>query len=183
MAKAQSSRTKAETLSLRVAPDLKFGLDLLSRLEDRSLTTIVERSLRDLFLVKEIKITEFGDTKLDPEKYQSAHFAELLMFIWSVDGPTRLFRTAILFPSILSVKDMSLFDLIFGDPYFKGTDKIEFAAGNHAYETLFDELAGRFWKTGEGIDLKKVRRNWTKMNDLVDSAMATGHFPESYDWD
>ena len=183
MAKAQPNRTKAETLSLRVAPDLKFGLELLSRIEDRSLTTIVERSLRELFLMKEIKISEFGNLQLAQDKYPPVHYAELLTFIWSVDGPTRLFRAGVLFPSVLSVKDMSLMDIIFGDPYFKGTDKIEFPSGNHKYDGLLRDLTNNFWRAVDGIDLGKIRRNWIKMNEVVDSAMATGHFPESYNWD
>lgn len=51
MAKAQPNRVKAETLSLRISPELKFGLELLSRIEERSLTTQVEKALRELLLL------------------------------------------------------------------------------------------------------------------------------------
>lgn len=182
MAKAQPNRTKAETLSLRVAPDLKFGLELLSKIEDRSLTTIIERALRETFLMKEINFSEFCK-RLDPKQYPEVHFGDLLLYLYSIDGPTRLFRTAIVFPAALSVKDLALLDLITGDSYFEGSDKIDFPIGNSRYDRLLKDLTTIFWESTQGVDLNKVRRNWTKLNDVIDAALASGHYPDSYSWD
>ncbi|MFV3381974.1 hypothetical protein [Pseudomonas sp. NY15354] len=183
MAKAQPNRTKAETLSLRVAPDLKFGLEMLSKLEDRSLTTIIERALRDLFMNKSITMLDLGRPRLFSEEYPEANFGMLLAYAWSVDGPVRLFRSAILFPGSISVRDMALLDLIFSEPYFKGKDKVGFNAGSPDYDKLLSDLCLIFWEQSEGVDLGKIRRNWTNLNDIIDAALASGHYPESYAWD
>ena len=183
MAKAQPNRTKAETLSLRVAPDLKFGLEMLSKLEDRSLTTIIERALRELFMNKPITMLDLGRPRLYSKDYPEANFAMLLAYSWSVDGPTRLFRSSIIFPGSTSIRDMAILDLIFGDEYFKGTEQVGFTPADANYDKLLSDLSRIFWESAEGVDMAKIRRNWTKLNDVVDTALTSGHFPDSYDWD
>lgn len=182
MAKAPANRTKADTLSLRVAPDLKFGLELLAKIEDRSLTTIVERSLRSNFYDKIVPFQEFGKL-LDPRKYPEIRYSELLNLIWSVDGPTRLFRTVIALPGAITVKDISLIELITENSYFDGDDQVRFACEGSQHAELLSNLADIFWESSQGVNLDRVRRNWTRLNEMVDEAFTTGHYPESPTWE
>lgn len=181
MAKAPANRTKADTLSLRIAPDLKFGLELLAKIEDRSLTTIVERSLRTNFYNKIVPFQAFG-TKLDPNKYPEIRYSELLTYIWSVDGPTRLFRTVIALPGTVTVKDMSIIELITQNPYFDGEERMGFATGC-AHDELLSVLTDIFWEGFSGVNIDRIRRNWTRLNEMVDEAFASGHYPENPAWD
>lgn len=52
-----AKRSKTETLSLRLDPKTKFMLDFVSRLQGQSITTVVERAIRD----KAVKVTVDAD--------------------------------------------------------------------------------------------------------------------------
>lgn len=182
MAKAPANRTKADTLSLRVSPDLKFGLELLAKIEERSLTTIVERSLRTSFYTKIVPFQTFG-TRLNPADYPEIRYSELLTYIWSLDGPTRLFRTVAALPGTVTVKDMSLIELITENTYFDGEDRIGFAVTGNDHDKLLSALMDIFWNGFGGVNLDRIRRNWTRLNDVVDEAFTTGHYPENPVWD
>lgn len=56
-------RAKTETLSLRLDPKTKFMLDFLSRVEGQSITTVVERAVREF--ARNVKIGSEYDVQRD----------------------------------------------------------------------------------------------------------------------
>lgn len=181
MAKQTPNRSKAETLSLRISPDLKFGLELLAKLEERSLTTEVEKALKELFVATQIDASHFN--VISGGRIPEIYFIDVLEMIYSPDAPTRVIRTAIAFPHLLTQKEKVIMQLIAQDPEstFIGSES-EFFFLDKDFKALQEELDERFRRHHEGYDLSLIRKNWMKLNEAADFTMENGHFPHEYNW-
>jgi hypothetical protein len=178
MAKAPPNRAKAETLSLRISPNLKFGLELLSRMEERSLTTEVEKALGELFDRTPVDVSYLGTMTLENRgRFEGLCFFELMTIIYSIDAPTRLIRTAILLPRTLTQREMAILDLASDQPQLFG-DVANYFPLNIGHENLLIELTKEYFKFNQPLDLQALRRNWQTINEAVDYALDNGHYPE-----
>jgi hypothetical protein len=182
MAKAPPNRAKAETLSLRISPNLKFGLELLSRLEERSLTTEVEKALGELFDGTTISVGYLGSTEIKNNgRFPDPCFSELLSIIYTIDAPTRLLRTAILLPRTLTQRDQAILSLVSDTVHFFG-DRTNYFSLQIGYEDLLMELTDEYCRYNQPLDLIVLRRNWSRVNDVIDYAMENGHYPDEMKW-
>jgi len=182
MAKAAPNRVKAETLSLRISPNLKFGLELLSRMEERSLTTEVEKALGELFDRTPVDANFLGGTVVgNANNYPEVSFYSVLMLIYTLDAPTRLIRTAILLPRTLTQRDHVILDLVSGNPdfYAKSAD---YFPSNTMHQDLVRELTEEYLRHENPLDIKALRRNWSKINEVVDFVLEYGHYPDEVEW-
>ncbi|MNH23759.1 hypothetical protein D3C79_836700 [compost metagenome] len=93
-----------------------------------------------------------------------------------------MFRTVIALPGTVTVKDMSIIELITQNPYFDGEERMGFATGC-AHDELLSVLTDIFWEGFSGVNIDRIRRNWTRLNEMVDEAFASGHYPENPAWD
>lgn len=183
MAKAPANRVKAETLSLRVSPELKFGLELLARIEERSLTTQVERALKELFNTVRMDSSYLGDYTFSYPVRDELYFLDVLGLIYSVDSPTRLIRTAIMMPHTLSQRETAILRFIHDTTEFNGDDSVYFSLPSDD-EELLDALTKNYFRNKQPLDMKTVRKNWAKINDVIDFALEHGHYPpDSPSWD
>lgn len=181
MAKQAPNRTKAETLSLRISPDLKFGLELLSRVEERSLTTEVEKALRELFANTPIDCSYLGFE--NGGRVPDLQFEDVLDMIYSPDAPTRLIRTSVAFPHLLNQKEKVILELLRTDPNctFEG-EQWEFFPLSREFHLLEEMLNDRFKTDHIPYDLTMIRKNWAKLNEVADFTLENGHFPHEYSW-
>ncbi|BBP57801.1 hypothetical protein [Pseudomonas sp. St316] len=179
MAKAAPNRVKAETLSLRISPNLKFGLELLSRLEERSLTTEVEKALGELFDRTPVDIGYLGTTTVENNgRFEDLCFFELMTLIYSIDAPTRLMRTAVLLPRTLTQREIALLDLASDQAQLFAEGAPNYFSLNIGHENLLAEVMKEYCRFNQPLDLKSLRRNWQTLNDAVDYALDNGHYPE-----
>lgn len=178
MAKQAPNRAKAETLSLRISPNLKFGLELLSRLEERSLTTEVEKALGELFDRTMVDVSYLGTGAIENNgRFEEICFSELMTLIYSIDAPTRLMRTAVLLPRTLTQREIALLDLAYEEPQLFGEQPNYFSL-NIGHEDLLSELTKEYCKYNQPLDVKALRRNWHTLNDAIDFALDNGRYPE-----
>lgn len=178
MAKPAPNRAKAETLSLRISPNLKFGLELLSRLEERSLTTEVEKALGELFDRTPVDVGYLGTGTIENNgRFENLCFFEIMTLIYSIDAPTRLMRTAVLLPQTLTQREMALLDLAADQPQLFG-DVPNYFSLNIGHEELLAEVMKEYCRFTQPIDLTALRRNWQTLNDAVDYALDNGRYPE-----
>ncbi|MFJ4063967.1 MULTISPECIES: hypothetical protein [unclassified Pseudomonas] len=183
MAKAQPNRVKAETLSLRISPELKFGLELLSRIEERSLTTQVEKALRELFATARMSIDYFSNTDIPEEiPRHEIYFLDILHIVNSVDAPTRLVRTAMLLPYTMNQREQVLMELIHSQTVFRGEDTDIFPTDNEYTEAL-DWVTENYFTRYSGISFKAIRKNWTRLNEVADQTIELGHYPPEIEWE
>lgn len=179
MAKLPPNRAKAETLSLRISPNLKFGLELLSRVEERSLTTEVEKALGELFDGTKIPVGYLGTCSVENGgRFDDVYFSDLLALIYTIDAPTRLLRTAILLPQTLTQRDSAILDFASDQPQLFADVVTNYFALNVVHEDLLSELTQEYSKYNQPLDLKALRRNWQTINDVIDYALDNGHYPE-----
>ncbi|MDF3192459.1 hypothetical protein [Pseudomonas paracarnis] len=183
MAKAAPNRAKAETLSLRISPDLKFGLELFSRMEERSLTTEVEKALGELFDRTTVERGFLGVTIVGCKKqYREVCFSEVVALIYTVDAPTRLLRTAILLPRTLSQKDFAILELVSNNSAFLGDSKNVFSA-TYGHDELLKDILDEYYRFNKPLNIKALRKNWAKINEVVDFALEHGHYPDDLTWE
>jgi len=179
MAKALPNRAKAETLSLRISPNLKFGLELLARMEERSLTTEVEKALGELFDRTPVDVGYLGTGAIENnERFENLCFFELMTFIYSIDAPTRLMRTAVLLPQTLTQREIALLDLAADQPQLFAEDVPNYFSLSIGHEDLLAEVMQDYCSFNQPIDLQALRRNWQTLNDAVDYALDNGRYPE-----
>ncbi|KTC40863.1 hypothetical protein AO269_32135 [Pseudomonas putida] len=70
-------------------------------MEERSLTTEVEKALGELFDKTPIDIGYLGTGTIENNgRFENLCFFELMTFIYSIDAPTRLMRTVLILPLI-----------------------------------------------------------------------------------
>ena len=178
MAKPAPNRAKAETLSLRISPNLKFGLELLSRLEERSLTTEVEKALGELFDRTMVDVSYLGTGTVENNgRFEEVCFSEIMTLIYSIDAPTRLMRTAVLLPRTLTQREIALLDLAYDEEQLFG-DTPNYFSLNIGHEELLSELTKEYCRYHQPLDLKALRRNWQTLNDAIDYALDHGSYPE-----
>lgn len=178
MAKPAPNRAKAETLSLRISPNLKFGLELLSRLEERSLTTEVEKALGELFDRTMVDVSYLGTGTVENNgRFEEVCFSEIMTLIYSIDAPTRLMRTAVLLPRTLTQREIALLDLAYDEEQLFG-DAPNYFSLNIGHEELLSELTKEYCRYHQPLDLKALRRNWQTLNDAIDYALDHGSYPE-----
>lgn len=80
--KAKASDRKTEVLSLRVDPRVKYGLELLARLQRRSTTGVVEWAIQKAF---EAELFMDG-----PTYDQQENLADALPYLWHINEVERL---------------------------------------------------------------------------------------------
>lgn len=183
MAKAAPNRVKAETLSLRISPHLKFGLELFSRMEERSLTTEVEKALGELFDRTTVEREFLGATMVGCKKqYREVCFSEVVALIYTVDAPTRLIRTAVLLPRTLSQKDYAILELISNNKAFLGESRDIFSE-TYGHDELLKDILDEYYRFKKPLNIKALRKNWSKINEVVDFALERGHYPDDLTWE
>jgi hypothetical protein len=104
MKKDKTIQTKAESITVRVSPKLKFGLELLSRKQHRTLSSVVEWALE--------KAMQDKIEGLWANKKYSEEKVYILDEVWDIDEPDRLVNLAFEFPNLLTYEEEVLWKLI-----------------------------------------------------------------------
>lgn len=130
---------KTETLSLRIDPKTRYGLELLSRLQRRSATGVVEWSLMTAFLSEGVRDADGRGSSI----------ADAMDTLWQPDEPSRLIAMAFFYPALLTYEEERIFAVI------KATDDMWY--GEHWKE-------GKSFKT---FNIESARASWEKLKPLL----------------
>lgn len=90
---------KTETLSLRIDPKTRYGLEMLSRLQRRSATGVVEWTLTNAFASESLRDVEGHGSSL----------ADAMDTLWQPDEPSRLLAMAFFYPALLTYEEERMF--------------------------------------------------------------------------
>ena len=102
--------------------------------------------------------------------------------IYTVDAPTRLLRTAILLPRTLSQKDFAILELVSNNSAFLGDSKNVFSA-TYGHDELLKDILDEYYRFNKPLNIKALRKNWAKINEVVDFALEHGHYPDDLTWE
>lgn len=93
---------KTETLSLRIDPKTRYGLELLSRLQRRSATGVVEWTLANAFASESVR---------DAGGHASS-LADAMDTLWQPDEPSRFLSMAFFYPALMTYEEERMFAVI-----------------------------------------------------------------------
>ncbi len=131
----------AEVLTVRLSPKMKFGLELLSRKQHRSLSAIVQHLL-DRELRENLKVTkDVGD---NIEGWREEH-VRLLDLVWDPYEPDRLVKLGMHSPDLLDVDEELKWKVIQDD-----------------YK--------RYWHSAKKPNYKAIRDDWSDISKKAEDA-------------
>lgn len=112
MTKAAEKGTKGQTLTIRATERMKFELDILSRIQHRSITAILE------YLVAQAVEEGITWEKVGTEPDADAGQRRLIDCLWSPNKTERLANLAQYAPSLLSFEEEFALRAITGQPAY-----------------------------------------------------------------
>lgn len=138
-------------LSVRIPARLKFGLDLMSRLNREPMTDVLVRALNDALS------SENGG--LFVELPGHAEPVYLLAKVWDEREPVRLVKLALLYPALLTLSQQNLWKLIAADDSY--WVKPERPGKNEQAARRVDDLLA-----------DKLQADWERLNATVNDSYA-----------
>lgn len=121
---------------------MRFGLELMSRVQNRTVTGVVASSLRSAMMAEKLP--------------DGSPLASLLDDVWAVDEPLRLVLLATRAPHLLAYDERRVWETIRASP--------DFWKGRHADRVegidVPDFWKGRYTDHAEDVDLDALRRMW-----------------------
>lgn len=145
----KSARSRSQTLSLRTSPLTRFALDKSSVYFRQSMTDVIERSVS---LMMQAEVFDLPDWVKPIDGEKTITLQRVVNLTWSEDEVTRILRTAIVAPALLSSEEAHVAVVLFGIMPFK----------------IGDKLKGHFWGAGdpfEGVDMAdSYYKGWPKFN-------------------
>jgi hypothetical protein len=134
-AKNQFER-KTGALSIRIDPRIRYGLELLSRVQRRNVTGVVEWAMQEAFSRETIADAD-GDVIV---------FAQAVRLLWADNELERIFLLHFYFPTLLDFDESRMVNVLLSTPNFWKSSKSEsrrdklasfmWADVLHAWETL-----------------------------------------------
>jgi hypothetical protein len=148
-------QAKTESITIRIAPKTKYGLDLLARRQHRTLTSVIEWIVNRSF-----------------EHGALADVAAVLEQTWSPYESDRVMRLAKRFPQYLSYEEELLFKFIESRPEFWLARPQEGEPKHMALAVLSPEIQRAvldpFEPNGRAIDFELIRKAWHYVKDHVE---------------
>lgn len=152
----KANRSRSQTLSLRISPIIRFGLECVANNTQTSMTNTIERAV----------VQAMGTLWLNHTKYLSSKFevngkvkvTDIITLAWHEDEVVRLLRTGILAPSLLSAQELFMYKV------FSGEEKYEVQGKRVAFEgdiDVFEEdpvsLSADYQERGPRFDLARCQ--------------------------
>lgn len=125
-------------VGIRIDPKIKFALDIMGRLQKRSLTAVIEWAISNAI----------AQQSLD---FDGGTLSSVLDKVWSTDESARLAKLAIHMPEALTYDELRIWETIKATSYFW----LEYGDGS------FDNDPNR-------LMLDRVRRAWKETIDHVE---------------
>ena len=144
---AQNSR-KTESVTVRLDPKVRFALELLSRVEHRSVTGVVEAALQARFKNATVDGDDNGET-----------VQELVESVYQTDEVERFVKMAERAPQLLDFEERRLWESIWATP------------------DLWDDSPGRRRRL-EDLDTRTLKLSWDGIREFVGEHADEATVPE-----
>lgn len=131
------------SVGIRIDPKIKFALDLMGRMQKRSLTAVIEWAISQAIAQQSV---DFNGTSL----------STVLDKVWSTDESTRLVMLAIHLPEALTYDELRIWETIKVSSYF--------------WLTYPD---GSFDNSPDRLDIAAVRGGWHSLIEHVEHCRAS----------
>jgi hypothetical protein len=153
-------QSKVETLTIRMSPKIKYGLEILSRKQHRTLTSVAEWALDRVLNDRNegLWMTEGNET------------FNLLERIWDPIEPDRFIKLALQFPTLLTYEEELLWKVVCENGFFwKGSKNKQ---GILTWECSSDS-----------IKINAVREHWDSLKKVISGDLEPESLPSLADWE
>ncbi|WP_323154861.1 hypothetical protein [Pseudomonas alvandae] len=101
------------SVGIRIDPKIKFALDIMGRLQKRSLTAVIEWAISNAI----------ADQKIDTPGKAGASLADVIDQVWSTDESTRFVKLCFDMPQALTYDELRIWETIKASSFFWITDE------------------------------------------------------------
>lgn len=136
--KKKGETTTTVSVGIRIDPKIKFALDLMGRLQKRSLTAVIEWAISNA--ISQQLAGPFNQT-----------MSELVDGVWSTDEATRFVNLCYLLPEALTYDELRVWETIKASPVF-----------------WKNKGGGDWKTNLENLDMWMVQANWDSIQFFVD---------------
>jgi len=147
--KPKGEVTRSETLAIRLDPRTRYMLELASRIQHRTLSSVVEWMVNN----------SLKDIPIDDERSLASAQADL----WDIDESDRLVKLAFKYPGLLSFEEQKIWKLIREYGYFW--------RGKYVFEHQEEGGYVRYewtWQTRDSsIFVDRIRGCWEEIKHLA----------------
>lgn len=151
---------KVETLTIRMSPKIKYGLELLSRKQHRNLTSVAEWALDRV-------LNDRNEGLWMSEGEEAFH---LLDKVWDPLEPDRFVKLALNYPSLLTYEEELLWKIVCENGFFwKGSQNKK---GYYVWECDKDT-----------IKIDEVREYWETLKKVVSGELEAKALPSLEPWE
>ncbi|WP_312253929.1 MULTISPECIES: hypothetical protein [Stutzerimonas] len=147
MARPKKTADQASTVSvsLRIDPRIKYGIDLAARIQKRTVTGVVEWAVQEGLQQIEAPLSVLAKEGDSPSSVAALVDEEL----WSADEAVRFFQLASNFPSLLTYEETQLWETIkLSPPFWNSLPK---TPAECCWENAQLEELSRYWWLVQGI--------------------------------
>lgn len=134
------SRSKSEVITIRINPKLKFGLELMARLHNRSVAQTVELSIQRVLEDPYDGIQNLRDVRYD---------RDIINKLWSPHRGERLFKMVIEHPELLNYEEEVLWNKLtragVTEGYLAGAELGELTVLPNCNRQELEERIAEFW--------------------------------------
>ncbi|WP_373530946.1 hypothetical protein [Vampirovibrio sp.] len=151
---SKGSQNKAEALTMRVNPKLKYGLELLCRKQHRTLTSVMERALSAL-----VNDPDEGLAINDSTGFTLSEPTLMLDRLWDPSEVVRLIRLAYDWPQLMAYEEELIWKTICDNAFY------------WVGESRSDEF---IWDTRDesNLNIQKVIADWETLKKVPDEPNA-----------
>lgn len=129
---ASGTQAKAESITVRLDPKIRYGLELLARKQRRNLSSVVEWALHKAMLDQENGIIEKSENGL-------------LYQLWDIEESDRFILMALIRPDLLTFEEEHLFKLIRESAWYEYMQiNTEALPSSEAQQKLKEQLREHF---------------------------------------
>lgn len=137
----KTTKKKGETsttvsVGIRIDPKIKFALDIMGRLQKRSLTAVIEWAVTKA--IAEYKVSD------------KMSLNDMLNEVWSTDEVVRITRLVTKFPEAATYDEMRIWDTIRQSPDFWNADVLDEVTLHRHWEALLEHVEeSKQWRLAE----------------------------------
>lgn len=156
----QANRNRSQTLSLRISPTVRFGLECCANIYKGSMTQVIERALMRLMASTDFDAPDYVESYNDDGKVTLSHIVKLT---WHDDEVVRLLRLGLVAPRLLSDTERFIYEVYAGITKYRPNGQHGGDVSFLGQDDVFDGVHGlsdAYKRDGLRFDVEKCREHF-----------------------
>lgn len=147
------SRGKSEVITIRINPKMKFGLELMARLHNRSVAQTVEMAIQRVLSDPFDGVQQLRDVRYVPD---------IVGAIWSPHRGERLLNLVLKYPELLSYEEEVVWNKLIRsgrvDGFFKCASLPSVTIASDADRKRLESCIAEFWDEIDALEQEEAKK-------------------------